>query len=84
MFKPRKNQRYFMINSRFEVKETQNTGSTKAKGRIAAGNCFKTKQEATEFANTVLKLANKQTIPPIIMSGKFEKPRKPQPWWRFW
>lgn len=84
MFKPRKNQHYFMINSRFEVKDTQNTGSKKAKDRIAVGNCFKTKQEATEFANKVLRLAGKQTIPPIKMTGKFAAPLNPLPWWRFW
>lgn len=53
MFKPRKGQKYFMINSRFDVKQTENTGSQKAQDRIAVGNCFKTENEAKAFSYLV-------------------------------
>lgn len=48
-FYPKKNQVYYMINSRWEVKETLHTGSKKSKARISAGNCFKTKTQANYF-----------------------------------
>lgn len=54
-FKPKKNQNYFMINSRWEVKQAPNTGSHKANGRIAIGNCFKTQEEAELFRERLLK-----------------------------
>ena len=56
-FKPRKGQHYFMINSRFEVKETTNTGSKKALDRIKVGNAFKTAEEAMKFRLYVMGLA---------------------------
>lgn len=48
-YKPRKGSHYYMINSRFEVRQAQHIGSAKSNARIAAGNCFKTKMEAHTF-----------------------------------
>lgn len=63
MFKPRKNQRYWMVNSRLEVKESFNTGSEKAAKRIAAGNAFKTAKEARAFKRAIEgKLVDQQKI----------------------
>lgn len=59
-FKPRKGQKFWMLNSRFEIKETVNTGSTKSKGRIRAGNCFKTKTEVAEFKQHITNHLNKK------------------------
>lgn len=54
---PKKGQSYWMINSRFEVKETTHTGSEKSKKRIAAGNYFSRKQDANAFCYLVKELA---------------------------
>lgn len=48
-YKPKKNQPYWMINSRWEVKQGVANGSNKSNGRIAVGNCFRTKEEAQAF-----------------------------------
>lgn len=72
MYKPKKGKSYFMINSRFEVKQTENTGSKKATDRIAVGNCFKTKGEAHAFAYLVKQGAK----------GNFVGFKRR--WWRFW
>lgn len=53
-FQPKKGQKYWLINSRWEVKLGQHNGSNKSKGRIAAGNAFKTHKEAQHFANRLL------------------------------
>lgn len=70
-YKPRKGSAYWMINSRFEVKETTNTGSKKSLKRINVGNCFKTKQEANAFAYLVREGA----------LGKFTGFKR-RSWWR--
>lgn len=72
MYKPRIGKSYFMINSRFEVKETTNTGSVKSQKRIDAGNCFKTKTEANAFAYLVREGAK----------GVFTGFKRH--WWRIW
>lgn len=61
-FKPRRGQTYFMLNSRFEVKETQNTGSQKARDRIKVGNCFKTAEQAMKFRLYVLELVETEKV----------------------
>lgn len=61
-FKPRKGQAYFMLNSRFEVKQTENTGSKKAADRIKVGNAFKTADEAMKFRLYVMKMAEPYQI----------------------
>lgn len=68
---------YFMINSRWEVKEAPMTNSKKAKGRFAVGNKFKTKKEAEEFAQAVKDMR----------AGKLQKigsSKQKRPWWAFW
>lgn len=52
---PEKGQQFWMLNSRFEVIQTQNSGSEKSLKRIATGNCFETKEAAEEFKQYVLK-----------------------------
>lgn len=69
--KPKIGQTYWMINSRFEVKETTNTGSQKAQDRIAAGNYFKSRAQAYNFANLVRGVAQ----------GKLAAPKRK--WWKF-
>lgn len=71
-FKPRKGQNYWMINSRFEVRETTHTGSSKSNKRIEAGNYFKTKSEASAFRYLVKELAK----------GNYTGFKRR--WWRFW
>lgn len=53
-YKPRKGSKYWMINSRFEVKQTEHTGSEKSRKRIAVGNVFKTEKEAKHFRAVVM------------------------------
>lgn len=48
-YKPRRGGKYWMINSRFEVRQTENTGSDKSRKRIQVGNSFKTKEDAEQF-----------------------------------
>ena len=69
MYKPKKGKAYFMLNSRFEVKQTENTGSKKALDRIKVGNCFKTADEAMKFRLYVMKLAE----PYEIEKGVFDQ-----------
>lgn len=71
MRKPKKGQGYYMINSRFEVKYTDHTGSLKSQKRIDAGNCFKKRSEAKAFAYLVKELAKGN------MTGFKRR------WWRF-
>lgn len=70
--KPRKAQTYYMINSRFEVKQVTHTGSQKQADRIAAGNYFKTKTEANAFCYLVRELAK----------GNYTGFKRR--WWRLW
>lgn len=72
MWKPKKGQKYYMMNSRFEVKQSEYTGSKKAIDRVAAGNCFKDKTEANAFAYLVRQAAK----------GNFIGFKRR--WWRFW
>lgn len=67
-YKPQKGSNYWMINSRFEVKHTTNTGSKKALDRIKVGNCFKTKKQAQIFRALVMDQAQFVT----------------KRWWEFW
>lgn len=53
-YKPTTGRNYWMINSRFEIRETTNTGSSKSKKRIKAGNCFRTKADAERFRAAVV------------------------------
>lgn len=53
-YKPPKGRNYWMINSRFEIKQTTHTGSEKSKKRIAAGNSFKTHKDAKQFRAAVI------------------------------
>ncbi len=53
-YKPTNGRNYWMINSRFEIRETTNTGSNKSKARIKAGNCFRTHKDAVRFRKAVL------------------------------
>ena len=69
-FTPKLGQKYYMINSRFKVTLTTNTGSTRSKGRIKAGNAFKKHRDAELFLAEI-KLIGK--------SSKFTKK-----WWEFW
>lgn len=70
-WKPKKGQSYWMINSRFEVRETTHTGSNKSTKRIEAGNYFKTAKEAKAFVYLVKELAK----------GNFTGFKRR--WWRF-
>lgn len=72
MRKPKKGQRYFMVNSRFQVKETTHMGSKKAEDRIEAGNYFKTRSEANAFAYLIKELAKGN------LTGFKRR------WWRVW
>lgn len=56
-YKPKKGSSYFMVNSRFQVKQTENTGSQKSADRIAAGNAFRTHAEAEQFRDYITDLA---------------------------
>lgn len=56
-YKPGRGKSYWMINSRLEVKQTENTGSDKSAKRINAGNSFKTQAEAEKFRGYVMDLA---------------------------
>lgn len=71
-WKPKKGDTYYMINSRFQVKQCEHTGSNKQNDRIAAGNYFKEKSEANAFAYLVKELAK----------GNFTGFKRR--WWRFW
>lgn len=57
MYKPKVNQNYWMINSRFEVKQTINTGKQKSLKRIEVGNAFETREQAQAFRHMVYKAA---------------------------
>lgn len=57
-FQPKKNENYWMINSRWEIKQSVNTGSKKFDGRVRAGNCFATEKEAKDFLHKVKALRN--------------------------
>lgn len=65
-FQPKKNEIYWMINSRWEIKQSVNTGSKKFDGRVRVGNCFATKEEAVIFLNDLKMLRNGK----IIIPGK--------------
>ena len=67
-FKPQLGQNYWMINSRFKIVQAVHTGSTRSKGRIAAGNAFKTKDET-------------MTLLACIEYGIRAVNRR---WWEFW
>lgn len=58
MFKPKLNQEFYMLNSRFEVRKTVNTGSIKQQKRIEAGNAFETQAQANAFRSMVSKAAH--------------------------
>lgn len=73
MFKPKANQGYYMINSRLEVKHTENTGSLRSQKRIDAGNCFKKRSEAN---------AARYLFSELLKGNMTGFTRKP--WWRFW
>lgn len=73
-FRPKLDQTYWMLNSRWEVKQTELTGSCKSIGRVEAGNCFKTKQEAQEFATTLKR----------IRAGKLQVGTVKRSRWAFW
>lgn len=53
-YKPTTGRNYWMINSRFEIRETTHTGSSKSKQRIKAGNCFRTAADARRFKKAVV------------------------------
>ena len=53
-YKPTTGRNYWMINSRFEIRETTHTGSNKSKQRIKAGNCFRTEKDARRFRKAVI------------------------------
>lgn len=72
-FKPKIGNAYFMINSRFEIKQTFHTGSEKSKKRIEVGNCFKTRGQANAF---------RSIIDDVISAGVPIPDKKP--WWRIW
>jgi hypothetical protein len=59
-YKPAAGDVYYMLNSRFEVKQTTNTGSGKSSKRISVGNCFKTAAEAEDFRRYVLSRSTKK------------------------
>lgn len=71
---PKKGQPYWMLNSRWEVRQSENTGSSKSRGRVAAGNYFKTKEEAEEFAEALKKMR----------AGKLQVGAVKRPRWAFW
>lgn len=73
MFKPKKGQKYYMINSRLEVRQSEYTGSKKAKKRVVAGNAFKEVSEANVARYLFSELLKGN------MKGFTRKP-----WWRFW
>lgn len=67
-FYPKQGQKYFMINSRFQVAHAVHNGSAKSKARISGGNAFRSKTDAQRFLAGMLNLAqhvNKR-------------------WWEFW
>lgn len=72
MRSPKEGQSYFMINSRFKVRQTTHTGSKKSNERIEAGNYFKTQAQANAFCYLVKQLAK----------GNFTGFKRR--WWRFW
>lgn len=59
-YKPKVGKDYWMLNSRFEVKHTTNTGSKKAQDRIKVGNAFKTAKQANDFRKFITKRSKKQ------------------------
>lgn len=54
MYKPRKGSNYWMVNSRFEVRQTTHSGGEKSLKRIDVGNCFKSEKEATHFRKVIM------------------------------
>lgn len=48
-FKPKTGHPYWMINSRWEVKQSPNTNSKRSKDRIRVGNCFRTREDAEAY-----------------------------------
>lgn len=54
MYKPKQGKNYWMINSRFEIRETTHSGGAKSLKRIEVGNCFKTAKEARQFKSLVV------------------------------
>jgi hypothetical protein len=67
-FYPVEGQKYYMINSRFEVAMAIHNGSNKSKMRIDAGNAFKKHSDALRFQQGMLGL--KESIN--------------KKWWEFW
>lgn len=57
-FQPNKNENYWMINSRWEVKQSVNTGSKKFHDRVKAGNCFQHLEEARTFCTDMKLIRN--------------------------
>jgi hypothetical protein len=56
-YKPGRGKSYWMLNSRFEIKQTENTGSEKSAKRIRVGNAFQSQDEAEQFRKYVMDLA---------------------------
>lgn len=57
-FQPKKNEIYWMINSRWEVKQSINTGSKKFHDRVKAGNSFQHLEEARTFCTNMKLIRN--------------------------
>lgn len=57
-FKPKKGEKYYMLNSRFEIKHPEYTGSEKAKRRVGAGNSFATLSEVYGFRAKIMQIVN--------------------------
>lgn len=55
-YQPKKGEQFYMVNSRGEVRHTENNGSDNARKRIAYGNCFKTDKEAEQYRKYVCDL----------------------------
>jgi len=72
---PEKGEHFYMLNSRFDVIQTVNSGSEKSKKRIAVGNWFWTKEDAEGFRNHVLS-GTTQYIPPVHIPVQYDD--KPQ------
>lgn len=62
-FLPLPGQKFWMLNSRFEVTATQYTKSEKSRKRVEMGNCFETEEQAIKFRDYVLTGTEQRTRP---------------------
>ena len=53
IWQPKENETYFYITSAFTIDETTNELTDLDKHTIEAGNCFKTKEDAKEYAEFI-------------------------------